>query len=219
MKKILLQNASVVSSRGVAKRDVVCNSGLFGGKILQVVKAGSVKNFKGKVLDCSREGIFLLPGLIDAHVHFREPGLTQKGDFATESRAALTGGITTVFDMPNTKPPTTTVKAFKKKLKLAKKKCLCDFKLFMAIVIDANGVDNLKEIKKVYKSKRLSPYLAGVKVYMAHSTGNLGPRNRIGGKKVVSVFEPLERVLADKEIHDLPVTVHAEDPICIAEYF
>lgn len=225
MSKILFQNARVVSSSGVKIADVLVD----GKKISKVGRAGSfvngkvdgkkniVSKFRGEIIDCSRDGLYLLPGLIDAHVHFREPGSTQKGDFFTESKAALAGGITTVFDMPNTKPPTTTVKAFKKKLALAKKKCLCDFKLFMAIVIDANGNDNLDEIKKVYKSKRLSKYLAGVKVYMANSTGNLGPKKRVCGRNVVSVFESLERVVSDKDLRDVPVVVHAEDPSCIAQ--
>jgi len=237
MSKILFQNARVVSSSGVKNADVLVD----GAKIVKVGKGGSMKTgkaetfggasvisngkggakkngvkFKGEIVDCSREGLYLLPGLIDAHVHFREPGLTQKGDFASESRAALAGGITTIFDMPNTKPPTTTVEAFKEKLALAKKKCLCDFKLFMAVVVRENGSDNLDEIEKVYKSKTLSKYLAGVKVYMAHSTGSLGPRKVVDGLKI-GMYESLERVLADKVLNDLPVVVHAEDPICIAQ--
>jgi len=123
MSKILFQNARVVSSSGVKNADVLVD----GAKIVKVGKGGSMKTgkaetfgsasvisngkggakksgvkFKGEIVDCSREGLYLLPGLVDVHVHFREPGLTQKGDFASESRAALAGGITTIFDMPNT---------------------------------------------------------------------------------------------------------------------
>jgi len=217
MSKILFQNARVVSSTGVKNFDVVVS----GKKIIEVAKKGSVKiggtrGFKGEIINCSREGLYLLPGLIDVHVHFREPGLTHKGNFATESRAALAGGITTIFDMPNTKPPTTTVKAFKEKLALAKKKCLCDFRLYMAVIVEENGADNLDEIEKVYKNKTLSKYLAGVKVYMAHSTGNLGPRYVVDGLEV-NRYESLERILANKDLRNLPIVVHAEDPVSISQ--
>lgn len=95
-----------------------------------------------------RESV-VLPGLIDAHVHFRDPGLTYKENFRTGTMAAATGGFTTVIDMPNTIPPTNTVKAFKEKLKIADHKSLVDYSLHA-------GVGNLKEIESLFKLKPAS---------------------------------------------------------------
>jgi dihydroorotase len=183
-----------------------------------------------EIIDCSREGLYVLPGLIDAHVHFREPGLTSKGDFESESLAALMGGVTTIFDMPNTKPPTTTYQAFREKVKIAEEKCKCNFKLFVgaAFECEAKGKPtskcdkndgakknvelagkkaNNKEIKKVLADKKLKNFLAGIKVYMGHSTGGLG-----GG------YELLEEILKDDELRGVPVVVHAEDQSCLDKF-
>jgi dihydroorotase len=158
------------------------------------------------IIDCSADDTYVLPGLIDAHVHFREPGLTQKGDFASESRAALAGGITTIFDMPNTVPPTTTYEAFKEKVRIAEEKCLCNFKLFIGIGRLKGGDFDLSEIEKVAKDKKLGKFLAGVKVYMGCSTGCME-----GGES------GLEKILAEKSLKKIPVVVHAEDQNCLNE--
>jgi len=100
-----------------------------------------------------RESV-ILPGLIDAHVHFRDPGLTYKEDFRTGTMAAAAGGFTTVIDMPNTRPPTDTAKAFKEKLKIADHKSLVDYGLHA-------GVGKLKDIKNLFKLKP-----ASFKLYM-----------------------------------------------------
>jgi len=81
-----------------------------------------------KVIDA--KGRIVLPGVIDCHVHFRDPGRTHKEDFESGSRAAAVGGVTTVFDMPNTIPPTTTLEAFREKLEAASRKSLVDFCLW-----------------------------------------------------------------------------------------
>lgn len=164
-----------------------------------------------EIIDCSREGLYVLSGLIDAHVHFREPGMEESGDFESESKAVLAGGVTTIFDMPNTLPPTITYDAFKKKVEIAAVKCKCNFKLFVgAAYLDAKP--NLKEIEKVLKDKYLSRFLAGVKVYLGASTGNFG-----GGTEI------LEAVLGDEKLkffdgRFLPVVVHAEDQLCIEKF-
>lgn len=158
------------------------------------------------IIDCSAEGLYVLPGLIDVHVHFREPGLTKKGDFESESSAALAGGVTTVFDMPNTVPPTTSYEALKRKVELAKKKCKCGFRLFMGVSVAA-GAGNLDEIRRVVSDKNLRPFLAGVKVYMGDSTGELG----------VGVGF-LEELLSVADLVDVPVVVHAEDQACLDRF-
>jgi len=92
------------------------------------------------------DGKILLPGLIDAHVHMRDPGFTYKEDFRTGTKAAAAGGFTTVIDMPNTKPPTNTVRAFRDKIKIAERKSLVDFGLHA-------GADEPKEIRELAKLK------------------------------------------------------------------
>jgi dihydroorotase len=90
-----------------------------------------------KILEGDKEYHFgsklILPGATDAHVHFRDPGMTQKEDFATGSMAALYGGVTCVFDMPNTRPPTTTIAAMRDKKKIASAKSMVDFGLFAGV--------------------------------------------------------------------------------------
>ena len=87
--------------------------------------------FNTTYIDC--QGLILLPGVIDAHVHFREPGLTEKADMHSESMAAVAGGVTTVFDMPNTNPTTTSKQALEEKHQLAKEKMLCNYGLFLGL--------------------------------------------------------------------------------------
>ncbi|MCS6789388.1 MAG: amidohydrolase family protein [Bacteroidia bacterium] len=109
------------------------------------------------------KGMYLLPGLIDTHVHFREPGLTHKGNLYTESRAALAGGVTTIFDMPNTSPPTTTQERWEAKMHLAQNRCWTNYAFYFGATSD-----NIKEIH------RLSPKaVPGVKIFLASSTGEL----------------------------------------------
>ncbi|MDR1722124.1 MAG: dihydroorotase family protein [Methanobrevibacter sp.] len=111
--------------------------GIKEGKIEKISKT----KIKGeKIIDIKDKIVF--PGLIDPHVHFRDPGFPQKEDFKSGSMAAANGGFTTVFDMPNTKPLTNTYKAFKEKLKIAKRKSIVDFRLY-------SGINTLDELKKI----------------------------------------------------------------------
>lgn len=227
MKKLLLKNARIVSSHGIDEKDVVVS----GGEILKVCEIGEGEDLlagivdeegektfasgeqsmegasseESEIIDCGREGLYLLPGLIDAHVHFREPGLTQKADFESESCAALSGGVTTIFDMPNTVPPVLTYDLFGEKLAIAKEKCKCHFKLFFGVGM-VEGESNLSELIRVYEDDGLRGFLAGAKVYMGHSTGGLGVDASL-----------LEEILGSKELGDLPVVVHAEDQNCLLE--
>jgi len=107
-------------------------------------------------------GLLKLPGLIDMHVHLRDPGAAKKEDFYTGSRACLAGGVVGFIDMPNNPKPTTTLKRLKQKQKLAEKKCVCDWGFWF-------GADqtNWTEFKKVY------PHVFGLKIYMNHTTGPL----------------------------------------------
>jgi len=104
--------------------NIECSIGINNGKIISIKKLPSSAD-----LNIDLEGKLVLPGLIDGHVHLRDPGLTYKEDFRTGTAAAASGGFTTVLDMPNTKPPTTTPQTFQEKLKIGRKKSLVDFGL------------------------------------------------------------------------------------------
>ncbi len=113
------------------------------------------------MIDAGRK--FLIPGVIDDHVHFREPGLTDKGDMHSESRAAVAGGITSVMEMPNTRPPATTLELLEEKFTLAAGKSLVNFSFFLGA---AN--DNLAEIEMADPSR-----ICGMKLFLGASTGNM----------------------------------------------
>lgn len=128
-----------------------------------------------------------LPGLIDVHVHLRDPGQTHKEDFYTGSYAAIAGGFTTIIDMPNNKEPITTMKRMQEKIKEAKKKIVCDIGFYFGSL-----GNNLKEFKKIKKS------VFGLKIYLNQTTGNY-----IVDEKA---FIKICRVWPKK----LPILVHAE---------
>lgn len=109
------------------------------------------------------KGQYLLPGIIDDQVHFREPGLTHKGNIASESRAAVAGGITSYMEMPNVNPSTTSIEALEKKYDIAKQNSLANFAFYLGAT-----EDNLEQIKQLNPSKH-----CGVKVFMGASTGDL----------------------------------------------
>jgi len=114
-----------------------------------------------KVINAS--GLFLLPGIIDEHVHFREPGLEYKADIFSESRAAVAGGVTSFMEMPNTKPPTLTQALLEEKFALASRKSLANYSFYMG-----TSNDNIEEVLKTDPAQ-----VCGVKVFMGASTGNM----------------------------------------------
>ena len=114
-----------------------------------------------RVVDAT--GLWLVPGVIDDQVHFRDPGLTHKGDIRTESRAAVAGGVTSVMDMPNTKPPATTLELLEAKYRLGAEKSLANYSFLLGATND-----NLAELKRVDARR-----VAGVKLFMGSSTGNM----------------------------------------------
>lgn len=137
-------------------------------------------------------GAFVLPGVIDTHVHFRDPGLTQKADMESESRAAAYGGVTTFFDMPNTVPQTTTVDALNAKFDEARHKSHVNYSFFFGATND--NIDSIKA---------LDPHrVPGVKLFMGSSTGNM----------LVDKEQSLRRLFAESP---LPVMAHCEDTAII----
>ncbi len=139
------------------------------------------------------KGCFLLPGIIDEHVHFRDPGLTHKANIYSESRAAAAGGVTSWFDMPNTFPQTTTRKALDGKLKAAGEKSLVNYGFFFGVT-----ADNASEIMHLDKRK-----VCGLKVFLGSSTGNMGLDD-----------EGALRALFEHAA--LPIMAHCEDSKIIA---
>ena len=150
--KTLIKNAQIVSGKETKKQDLLIEEGI-------IKKIGEVSEAADITIDAKNK--HLLPGVIDPHVHFRDPGFPDKEDFHTGSRAAVAGGVTTVFDMPNTNPPTFTLDELEKKRRLAREKSLCNFAFFFGA-----GSENLEDIKKCEK-------VAGIKIYMNVTTGNL----------------------------------------------
>lgn len=150
------------------------------------------------------EGKWLMAGGIDAHVHFREPGLTHKADMATESLAAAAGGVTYVMDMPNTNPATTTAQALKEKLELAKGRTTGKIAFHIGAT-NSNAEDIVRLIQEGDASAGICPDdIAGVKVFMGSSTGNM----------LVDDNSTLARLFA---ISGKPVLVHCEDEQTIKE--
>jgi len=152
----IFANGTVVNHDGQGARDI----GVRGGRITAIGNLD--KSCAGEVIDC--RGLHILPGVIDSQVHFREPGLESKEDLETGSRAAVLGGVTAVFDMPNTKPLTVTEAALADKVHRALGRMHCDFAFWFGGTRE-NAAD-LGELERL-------PACAGIKVFMGSSTGDL----------------------------------------------
>jgi dihydroorotase len=167
---IVFKGATLVNHTGEGEADL----GIRGGRITAIGDIG--EGLANETIDAT--GLHILPGVIDTQVHFREPGMEHKEDLETGSRAAVLGGVTAVFEMPNTKPPTTSREALASKVAAATGRMHCDFAFFVGATHD--NVDELDELE-------LLPGAAGVKVFAGSSTGNL----------LVDDEETLARVLAN----------------------
>ena len=141
----------------------------------EIVEIGFIAQKKAKQV-FNAQNLYVLPGLFDCQVHFREPGMEHKEDFETGSRSALLGGITGVFEMPNTFPPTTTTESLEEKRRRAKNRFYCDYAFYVGA--SPENTHQLHELEK-------QPACAGVKVFMGSSTGNLLVRKEKDLEKVV----------------------------------
>jgi dihydroorotase len=158
MSGTLIKNATIVNEGMSFKGDLLIIDEI----ISAVGSPGKLTSPRGaREIDAS--GLFLIPGVIDDHVHFREPGLTHKGDIFSESRAAVAGGITSFMDMPNTVPPTTTIEALVNKFSTGSEKSLANYSFY----IGATG-DNLDEIININPGE-----VCGIKLFMGSSTGGM----------------------------------------------
>ena len=153
-----IQNATLVNEGRTFEANVFVSDGM----IAKIVRQGELFDY-GSAMVIDGTGKYLIPGIIDEHVHFREPGLTRKADIYTESRAAVAGGVTSFMDMPNTIPQTTTQELLEQKFALAAEKSLTNFSFYLGATND-----NLAEVVKTDPHR-----ICGVKLFMGSSTGNM----------------------------------------------
>jgi len=158
--KTLIKNATIINE-GLKFKGNVLIEGEKIKKVFSEAIPSEIDLTEVEIVDAS--GLYLIPGVIDDQVHFREPGLTHKGDITTESRAAVAGGITTYMEMPNTNPPAVTQDLLEEKYKRASEVSAANYSFYMGA---AN--DNLDEVLKTNPSK-----VCGIKVFMGSSTGNM----------------------------------------------
>ena len=187
MESILIQGATVVNEGQTKSVDIRIE----GERITQMAQHIDPKE-KDKLIDA--KGLHLLPGLIDDQVHFREPGLTHKADIASESQAAIAGGITSFIEMPNTQPQTTSVQAMNEKFQLASGRAAANYSFMFG-----GTNDNLNEILNVDPTQ-----VAGLKLFLGSSTGNM----------LVDQPEVLEKIFSST---NLVISVHCEDEQTIKE--
>lgn len=180
MKKII-KGGTLVNEYRQYKADIVINHGC-----IEAILPEGVTTEDAEIIPA--EGCYVLPGVIDDQVHFREPGLTHKGNIAEGSRAAAAGGITSFMDMPNVLPPTTTKKLLEEKQEIASRTSLVNYSFYLGA-----SKDNINEIKHV--DTRTT---CGIKLFMGASTGNL----------LVDDLPTLERIFAESPIL---IATHCED--------
>ena len=166
---LILKGGTVVNQNGEGACDIAVHHGL-------IVGLGDMSGFSAaEVLDC--RNLHILPGVIDSQVHFREPGATHKEDLETGSRAAVMGGVTAVFEMPNTKPTTTTAEALADKVSRARNRMFCDFAFYVG-----GTRENVAEISALEKLEGS----AGIKVFAGSSTGDLLVEDEAGLDAIIS---------------------------------
>lgn len=202
---LLLEGATIVTSEKEAEGSILIEDGKIADVLYSDAETYGFRVFKAKnagaeVIDCS--GLHVMAGGIDAHVHFREPGLTNKADMETESLAALHGGVTSVMDMPNTNPATVSAETLKEKLALAEKKAHTKTSFHIGAT-NENADAICKIVKEGDEQTGIRPEdIAGVKVFMGSSTGNM----------LVDSSDTLGKLFSIKE---KPVLVHCEDEATI----
>ena len=184
MGEILIKNAKVVNENKIFESDILLDDEL----IVRIDKDISSDN--AEVIDV--EGNYLLPGIIDDQVHFREPGLTHKGDIASESRAAVAGGITSFMEQPNTNPQTTTIEKLEEKFARAADSSFANYSFLFG-----GTNDNLEELKRLDKNA-----CSGVKLFLGSSTGNM----------LVDDEDVIEEIFKNTE---MVISAHCEDETTI----
>ena len=167
--ELILKGGTVVNHDGVGQRDIAVS----GGRIVGLGSFGREQG--GEVIDCT--GLHILPGVVDSQVHLREPGAEHKEDLETGGRAAVMGGVTGVFEMPNTSPLTTTAEALADKVARASNRMYCDFAFY---------VGGTRENAHQLGELELLPGCAGIKVFMGSSTGSSLPQGVAEGRRILA---------------------------------
>lgn len=185
MMRTLIKNGTIVNEGRSFLGDLVVN----GEQIEEIYEGKAPRGIYDQVIDAS--GCFVLPGVIDDHVHFREPGLTRKADIESESRAAAFGGVTSYFEMPNTNPQTTTLEALEDKFALGAQKSHVNYSFFFGATND--NVDSFDRLD-IHR-------IPGIKLFMGSSTGNM----------LVDKYESLQQIFVKAKKLGLPVMTHCED--------
>ncbi|SDL69696.1 dihydroorotase [Kriegella aquimaris] len=184
MKKTLIKNAVVVNEGRVFESDILLGDGV----ILELDRHIIEPN--AQVIDVKGKHVF--PGVIDDQVHFREPGLTHKGDIVSESRAAIAGGVTSFMEQPNTIPQTTTIKKLEEKFERARETSFANYSFLFG-----GTNDNLEELKRLDKNA-----CSGVKLFLGSSTGNM----------LVDDADVIEKIFSSTE---MVISAHCEDETTI----
>lgn len=187
-----MKNYLIIGAQIVNEGQKFIGNVLIRNKKIASISTEPINKLPANTITIQAKGKLLLPGVIDDQVHFRDPGLTHKGDIYTEARAAVAGGITSFMEMPNTNPQTITNSLLKEKFKVASKKSLANFSFYIGATND-----NIQELKKA--DRKLT---CGIKVFMGSSTGNM-------------LVDQLSSLSAIFSITDLPIAVHCEDEASI----
>ena len=185
--KTLIKNGYIINENKIFESDILVN-----GEYIEKIDNTISSNHVDKVIDC--EGSLILPGIIDDQVHFREPGYPNKATIFSESRAAVAGGITSYFEMPNTKPSTTTIESLNDKFKIASKSSLANYSFMFG-----GTNQNISEVEKLFEYE-----VPGIKLFLGSSTGNM----------LVDDYDVIEKLF---KISKVPIVVHSEDDKIINE--
>jgi dihydroorotase len=188
MNTVLIKNAKIVNEGTIFEGDVLIENEF----IVEIAESISPKLSNCKIIDA--EGSYLIPGAIDDQVHFREPGLTHKGDIASESRAAVAGGITSYIEQPNTVPNAVTQEILEEKYQIAAKTSYANYSFMMG-----GTNNNLEEILKTNPKN-----VAGLKLFLGSSTGDM----------LVDSSESLKKIFSNTK---LLIAVHSEDETTVKE--
>ena len=207
MNKLLIKDI-VIINEGIRTASDIYIEGEFIKKIGVNIKSDNeVKTIDGK-------GYIAIPGMIDDQVHFRQPGLTHKGDISSESKAAIAGGVTSYFEMPNTFPNTTSIKEFENKIKIASDNSFANFSFMFG-----GTNDNINEIRRIDEKQ-----VAGIKLFLGSSTGKMLIDNKVSIENIfnstslpISAHCEDEQTIKDNTEHykrlygeDIPISAHPE---------
>ncbi|MAV93427.1 MAG: dihydroorotase [Candidatus Marinimicrobia bacterium] len=185
--KILIKNGLLVNENKIFESDILVN-----GELIEKIDKKISSDYADSVIDC--EGSLILPGIIDDQVHFREPGFPNKATIYSESRAAVAGGVTSYFEMPNTDPSTTTLDRLNQKFDIASKSSLANYSFMFG-----GTNQNIGEIKRLTQNE-----IPGIKLFLGSSTGNM----------LVDDYDLIEELF---KISKVPIVVHSEDDTIINE--